>query len=127
MKGILDTHAFLWWDADPSKLSTSALAFIQDPTNFVYLSVVSIWEIIIKQQLGKLSATIPLADRVAQQRSNGLLILSATLDHIMDVQALPALHKDPFDRLLIAQTRVENAVVVSGDAIFSQYPVTVIW
>lgn len=127
MKGILDTHTFIWWDSDPSKLSGPALAFIQDPTNLIYLSVASVWEIVINQQLGKLTATMPLQARVAQQQANGLLILPATLDHVLAVQTLPTAHKDPFDRLLIAQANVEGAALLSGDAIFSQYAVTIVW
>ena len=127
MKAIVDTHTFLWWDSDPSKLSGTALAFIQDPTNFIYLSVASVWEIVIKQQLGKLSATLPLHVRITQQRSNGLLILPATLEHVLAVETLPTLHKDPFDRLLVAQAKVEHACVVTGDPVFPQYGVNVIW
>ena len=75
MKGLLDTHVFIWWDSDPSKLSAPALAFLQDPANTVFLSVVSIWEILIKLQLGKLTLGAPLASIVAQQRANGIQIL----------------------------------------------------
>ena len=123
----MDTHAFIWWDSDPARLSVATRAFIQDPTNFVYLSVVSVWEIVIKQQLGKLTVTMPLASRVMQQQANGLLLLPATLEHVLAVEALPSRHKDPFDRLLIAQANVEGAVLLSSDAVFSQYSVNVVW
>jgi PIN domain nuclease of toxin-antitoxin system len=127
MKGLLDTHTFMWWTGNQAKLSAIALAFIQDPANTVLLSVVSVWEIIIKQQLGKLTLTAPLANVVQQQQANGIQILPATLDHVLAVQSLPMLHKDPFDRLLIAQANVEGATVLSADLIFLHYPVPVLW
>src|SRR5213080_3737488 len=108
MKGILDTHTFIWWDSDPAKLSAAASSFLRDPTNFIYLSVVSVWEILIKVQLGKLALRTPLPAIVMQQLSNGLLILPVRLDHVLAVEALPPIHKDPFDRLLIAQDSTEN-------------------
>lgn len=127
MKGILDTHTFMWWDGDPTKLSAAASIFLRDPTNFIYLSVVSVWEILIKVQLGKLAVRMPLAAIVTQQQSNGVLILPVRLEHVLAVEALPPIHRDPFDRLLIAQANTENAVLLSGDAVFSQYSVNVVW
>jgi PIN domain nuclease of toxin-antitoxin system len=127
MKGLLDTHTFIWWDSDPAKLSAKALAFLRDPANTVLLSVVSVWEILIKLQLGKLTLTTPLATIVAQQQANGIKILPVTLDHVLAVGNLPTPHKDPFDRLLVAQANVEGAVLLSADAIFSRYPVNVLW
>lgn len=127
MKGIMDTHTFIWWDSDPAKLSPTASAFMQDPTNLIFLSIVSVWEITIKQQLGKLTLRMPLATIVRQQQSNGILILQPTLEHAFAVEALPTPHKDPFDRLLIAQANVENAAMLTADPLFSQYPVTIVW
>jgi PIN domain nuclease of toxin-antitoxin system len=72
MKGLLDTHTFMWWDASSTKLSPTALAFIRDPANTLLLSVVSVWEIIIKVHLGKLSLNRPLRDVIAQQQTNGV-------------------------------------------------------
>jgi PIN domain nuclease of toxin-antitoxin system len=127
MKGLLDTHAFIWWDSEPSKLSAQALAFLQDPANTVLLSVVSVWEMLIKFQLGKLTLRAALAGIVAQQRANGIQILPVTLDHVLAVERLPTAHKDPFDRLLAAQANVEGAVLLSADPIFAQYPVHILW
>jgi PIN domain nuclease of toxin-antitoxin system len=117
MKGILDTHTFIWWDSDPSKLSPAATAFLEDPSNEVLLSVVSIWEMIIKLQLGKLALRIPLRDILVQQQANGIQILPPTLDHALAVEGLPLIHKDPFDRLLIGQAKVEEAVLVTADPV----------
>lgn len=112
MKGLLDTHTFIWWDSNPSLLSPDALAFCQDSSNTILLSVVSVWEIIIKSQLGKLSLNMPLRTILAQQQTNGIQILPMTMEHALSVEDLPAIHKDPFDRLLIAQANVEGAVLV---------------
>ena len=127
MKGLVDTHAFIWWYSDPSRLSAAALTFFQDPSSIVLLSVVSAWEILIKVQLGKMTLNMPLRTILAQQQANGVQILPVTLDHVLAVESLPAVHKDPFDRLLIAQANTEGAVLVSADAIFAQYPVRVFW
>jgi PIN domain nuclease of toxin-antitoxin system len=72
MRLLLDTNAFIWFDSNPGKLSATALAALQDPANSVWFSVVSVWEIVIKAQLGKLTLRLPLADIVAQQQANGL-------------------------------------------------------
>ncbi|MEX2138526.1 MAG: type II toxin-antitoxin system VapC family toxin [Pirellulales bacterium] len=127
MKLLLDTHAFIWWDSEPSKLSSAALAALRDSTNEVWCSVVSVWEILIKEQMGKLSLHLPLADIVAHQRTNGLRILPVTLEHVLGVNGLPRAHKDPFDRLLAAQANQEGATLVSADVVFARYPVAVLW
>lgn len=127
MKVLLDTHTFIWWDSAPSKLSAQVLALLQDPANTVSLSVVSVWEMLIKHQLGKLTLNMPLATIVVQQQANGIQILPITLDHVLAVESLPTPHKDPFDRLLVAQANVEGAVLLSADPIFAQYPVHVVW
>jgi PIN domain nuclease of toxin-antitoxin system len=71
MKLLLDTHTFIWWDSDPTLLSVAALAAIRDPANEVWLSVASVWEMVLKVQLGKLTLRLPLADIVVQQQANG--------------------------------------------------------
>jgi PIN domain nuclease of toxin-antitoxin system len=99
-----------------------------DPAAVLHLSVASAWEIQIKVQIGKLALPRPLADIIAsQQVRNRLQILPATLDHILDIEQLPSIHKDPFDRLIVAQARVEGAILVSGEPVIARYPVTVVW
>jgi PIN domain nuclease of toxin-antitoxin system len=127
MKLLLDTHAFIWWDSDPAQLSAPALAALRDPANEVWLSVASVWEMVIKAQLGKLTLRLPLADLVRQQQANGLQVLPVTLAHVLAVEGLPPIHKDPFDRILIAQANVEGAELVSADQLVRQYPVRVLW
>jgi PIN domain nuclease of toxin-antitoxin system len=127
MKLLLDTHAFMWWDNDPAQLSPRALAELRDPANTVWFSVISVWEMVIKSQLGKLTLHLPLSQIVTQQQANGLQVLAATLEHTLAVEALPPVHKDPFDRLLAAQANVEAAEFVTADPIFARYPVRVLW
>lgn len=127
MKLLLDTHAFIWWDGDRTRLSSRALAVLYDPANSVWFSAVSIWEIVIKSQLGKLALRLPLSQIVAQQQANGLQVLAVSLAHVLAVESLPSVHKDPFDRLLIAQANVEAAEFVTADAIFAHYPVRILW
>jgi PIN domain nuclease of toxin-antitoxin system len=124
---LLDTHTFTWWDSEPARLSAGALAALRDPANTIWLSVVSVWEIIIKVQLGKLNLRLPLSEIVAQQRANGLQVLPVTLPHSLAVENLPSIHKYPFDRLLVAQAIVEGAELVSADQAFVQYPVRLLW
>jgi PIN domain nuclease of toxin-antitoxin system len=127
MKLLLDTHVFIWWDSDPGQLSAPALAALGDPANEVWLSVASVWEMVIKAQLGKLTLRLPLADIISQQQANGLQILPVSLAHALAVEGLPAIHKDPFDRMLIAQATVEGAELVSADLVVRRYPVRVLW
>lgn len=128
MKVLLDTHAFIWWSSEPAKLSQTALSLCQDPSNSLLLSVTSIWEMQIKLQLGKLKLDLPLAELVrSQQQTNDIEVLPVLLLHVLELEHLPDHHKDPFDRLLIAQANSEHAVLVSSDPIFQEYPVATAW
>lgn len=128
MKLLLDTHAFIWWDSEPDKLSSRVLALCRDQTNILLLSVASVWEMQIKLQLDKMKLALPLAEVVeSQRRTNNIDVLPVTLAHVLALQNLPAYHKDPFDRLLIAQANVEGAALLSSDRIFAKYPVKLIW
>ena len=128
MRLLLDTHAFMWWDSASTRLPPQVREACHDGSNTLLLSVASVWEIQIKSQLGKLHLVRPLAEIIAdQQQSNNLRVLSVTLDHVIALHQLPMVHRDPFDRLLVAVARVENATLASGDSIFRQYPVPLIW
>jgi PIN domain nuclease of toxin-antitoxin system len=125
---LLDTHTFLWWDSAPHRLSATVLALCRDPSVVLYLSLVSLWEIQIKSGLGKLPLTLPLAEIVRdQQARHGLQLLPITPAHIYALGALPPHHKDPFDRLLIAQALTEGLSLASVDGAFASYPIAVIW
>jgi PIN domain nuclease of toxin-antitoxin system len=127
MKLLLDTHTFLWWDSNPDRIPARTIALIQQSSNQVLLSLVTPWEIQIKTQLGKLSLQAPLSNIIRQQTENGISILPITLPHILELDELPLHHKDPFDRLLIAQSRVEKATLVSCDSILEKYDCQVLW
>jgi PIN domain nuclease of toxin-antitoxin system len=128
MKLLLDTHTFIWWDSEPARLSPRALALCKDRANTVLLSVATVWEMQIKLQLGKLKPNLPLAEVIESQRqTNNVEVLPVTLTHVLALESLPAHHKDPFDRLLIAQAKFEEAVLLSGDPIFAKYPVKSVW
>ncbi|MDQ2101021.1 MAG: type II toxin-antitoxin system VapC family toxin [Tychonema bourrellyi B0820] len=128
MKLLLDTHTFIWWDSSPQKLSSKALAFCQNPENTLLLSMASIWEIQIKLQLGKLSLNLPLPELIEnQQQTNNIELLPINLTHVLTLDTLPNYHKDPFDRLLICQAIVEDAVLLSGDSTLANYPVKLEW
>jgi len=127
MKMLLDTHAFMWWADEPVKLSSKVLSAFQDEANTLIVSLASIWEMQIKVQLGKLKLDLPLVDLVSQQQATGIELLPISLEHILAQQSLPFHHKDPFDRLIIAQAFTENIVLVSHDPIFTSYPVKLLW
>jgi PIN domain nuclease of toxin-antitoxin system len=127
MKFLLDTHAFLWCDSEPEKLSRHIQELCQDHGNALLLSVASIWEMQIKKQLGKLQFRMPLSEIIQQQQENGIEILPIEASHVLALESLPNHHKDPFDRLLIAQAIIEKAIIISSDPIIAQYPIKVEW
>jgi PIN domain nuclease of toxin-antitoxin system len=125
---LLDTHTFIWIDDDPSRLSERATAVVQDKRNIILLSYASVWEMQIKAQLGKLTFSSPLRQKIQeQQQNNGLTLLPIELRHIFALDRLPAHHRDPFDRLLIAQANIEHLPIISHDPVFSHYPVRAVW
>jgi PIN domain nuclease of toxin-antitoxin system len=128
MKVLLDTHVFIWWVIDDPQLSDTARAVISDPANTIYLSVVSAWEIIIKERTGKLSLPEPAQTYVPSRlNSNGFVSLTVELTHVLQIASLPDHHRDPFDRLLIAQSQIEQVPILTVDRLIGQYAVTVIW
>jgi PIN domain nuclease of toxin-antitoxin system len=118
---LLDTHILLWWLADDPGLSEKQRSAIADPANVVYVSAASAWEIAIKKALGKLIAPNDLG---AALIASELEQLPVTVAHAEAVGRLPPHHRDPFDRMLIAQAGVEDLTVVTGDPVFAQYEVT---
>ena len=124
MRLLLDTHVFIWWADQQESLSATALAALKDEANELILSVASVWEMQIKVQLGKLKLSMPLEELVATQvETNDIRILPVELAHVLALNALPFHHKDPFDRLLIAQSIKEDVKLVSADPEFPAYPV----
>lgn len=125
---LFDTHSFIWWADEPSKLSRTALAALEDENNRLFISDASIWEMQIKVQLGRIKLKLPLEDLIeSQQRDNEVEILQITTRHILALDNLPFHHKDPFDRLLIAQSIIEDFTIVTVDSEFPAYPAKLLW
>lgn len=124
MKLLLDTHAFLWYITNDPKLPRHAYDSIRDKSNDVYLSVVSVWETLVKHQIGKLPLPVPadafIADRQAAHRIAGLALDNSAASRLL---ALPLHHRDPFDRMLICQALQHELTIVTTDEQFRSYPV----
>jgi PIN domain nuclease of toxin-antitoxin system len=128
VKVLLDTHTFLWWVTNDARLSKNVIEVIQDPEVEVLLSVVTPWEMVIKVGIGKLQLSDPPEFLVREQRArHHFQILSVKLEHVLKVGTLPDHHKDPFDRLLIAQSLEENAPLVTDDPLIRSYQVKTLW
>ena len=128
MNLLLDTHTFLWFIDDNPKLSSTARVLIGDENNRVYLSVASLWEMEIKISLGKLHLARPFDSLLPQQLAlNHIDLLDIAIEHAAVVATLPFHHRDPFDRLLIAQAKSEAIPIVGSDAAFDAYPITRLW
>jgi PIN domain nuclease of toxin-antitoxin system len=128
MRVLLDTNSFLWFISGSDRLSIDAKNFIADMQNQLVLSAASLWEIAIKISLGKLDLLQPYGQLIPQQlEENDIAVLPLEIGHLNTVIDLPFHHRDPFDRLIIAQALAEGIPVVSSDAVFSQYAVKLIW
>ena len=127
MKLLLDTHVFLWYISADPKLPSAFRSAIENPQNETYLSVVSVWEAVIKYALGKLPLLVPPAEYLPQQRA-AHLIASLPLEEgvLIELANLPALHRDPFDRILIAQALRHGLTLVSVDDAVRAYPVALL-
>ena len=127
MKLLLDTHAFLWFVAGDERLSRKARRAMENDEAELHLSSASVWEIAIKSSLGRLTLPTPLRVYVAEKVASGFHMLPVEWEHAAAVETLPLHHRDPFDRLLVAQAMAENLTVVTGDALFRSYGVKVLW
>ncbi len=127
-KYLLDTHTFLWWISDAPELTAKARAAIADADNDCFLSMASCWEMAIKSSLGKLSLIKPVEKFVTEQlTANSFSLLSIELRHVAKVETLSFYHRDPFDRLLIAQALTDRLTMISADTVFADYGVNLIW
>lgn len=128
MRLLLDTHAWLWMIAERERFSAETTALLEDSANNLLLSAVSSWEIAIKYSLGKLSLPSPPAKYIpAQIEETGVTPLAIEHSHALRVAALPAHHRDPFDRLLVAQAELEGATVLTADRQFAPYGIPIQW
>ena len=124
MKLLFDTHAALWWLSGDERFGQRAAGHLTDDTNQVLLSAAVVWEVAVKRSLGKLDAPNDFAPTLL---GAGAQPLPVTLDHAAAVEGLPWHHRDPFDRMLVAQASIESAVLVSRDEAFRAYGVTLVW
>ena len=128
MKILLDTHAFLWWIRDDPRLSRRARELVTSGRNELFLSVTCVWEILTKTQTGKLRLAESAQKFVTEQlTANNIRVLPLTLDHVFRLEQLPLHHRDPFDRILIAQSLEEEFPILSADPLLKNYSATLLW
>ena len=126
MRQLLDTHTFIWFVMGDPRISVTLRSQIENNENL--LSIASVWEMAIKHSIGKLNFGLAFDEFIEQQIiSNGIELLPIAIDHITVVATLPLHHRDPFDRILIAQSVVENIPLLSADKIFDAYPIRRVW
>jgi len=128
MRLLLDTHAFIWYTTDSSRLTATGRSLIDNGENDILLSTARVWEMAIKHSIGKLTFSMPFMEFIKQQIAvNRIDILEITFDHIEVVASLPLHHRDPFDRLIIAQSMAQQIPILSVDAIFDAYAIARLW
>ena len=128
MKLLLDTHAFLWLNDESERLTQTVKDLCSSGEYEFYLSMASPWEMQIKHQLGKLSLAMPIVELVIKNtQENNIQLLPIDLSHINYLEQLPSHHKDPFDRIIIAQAIIEGMTIISIDHAFVDYPVQIVW
>jgi PIN domain nuclease of toxin-antitoxin system len=128
MRLLLDTHAFIWYTTDSSRLTATGRSLIDNGENDILLSTASVWEMAIKHSIGRLTFSMPFMEFIKQQSAvNRMDILEITFDHIEVVASLPLHHRDPFDRLIIAQSMAQQIPILSVDAIFDAYAIARVW
>jgi PIN domain nuclease of toxin-antitoxin system len=128
MNILLDTHAFIWWNEEDKKIPPSVSLLLKDPANQIWLSMASVWEMQIKIQLGKLKLKRPLSEFIDQEvRINRLRLLSIGLGDIYHLNRLPMHHRDPFDRIIIAQAMGGGFQLVSDDSDIKLYGLSLLW
>lgn len=128
MAYLLDTHTFLWMRHAPGRLGARARAVCADLDSELHLSVASVWEMAIKLSIGKLRLSEPLGAIVRDARTaRGIAVLDVQVGHVLRVEQLPWHHRDPFDRLLVAQVLEEGLILLSADEAFAAYPIQRVW
>jgi PIN domain nuclease of toxin-antitoxin system len=127
MNLLLDTHTLIWFFESDEQLSKSAKSLIENPENQNYFSVASIWEMVIKQAIGKLQLNKPVDAVVSHIQDSGIKLIDITSEHTLKVGELEMFPKDPFDRLIISQSMCMNYPIVGKDDTFDLYPIKRIW
>lgn len=127
MRLLADTQVLIWALLSPQKLSARAAAALQNPEHEIFCSVATVWEMAIKLRLKKLELGATLEEFVAQHRANNIHFLPVRVAHAVQVAELPLHHRDPFDRLLIAQAMQEKLRIITVDPAFARYPISTVW
>lgn len=128
MRLFLDTHAFIWYTTDSSRLTATGRSLIDNGENDILLSTASVWEMAIKHSIGRLTFSMPFMELIKQQIAvNRIDLLEITFDHIQVVASLLLHHRDPFDRLIIAQSMAQQIPILSVDAIFDASAIARLW
>ena len=128
MNILIDTQSIIWFSENNNQLSLTARSLMEDTNNICFVSMASFWEMSIKINLGKLTINgLSLSEFIEEVSENDFKTLDIRLNHILENERLPLFHRDPFDRLIIAQAIAENMPVISSDAAFDLYPITRIW
>jgi PIN domain nuclease of toxin-antitoxin system len=122
MKLLLDTHLLLWAAGSPERLPPVALPLLEDPANELFFSAASLWEIAIKRGLGRSNFQVDARVLRRGLLDNGYQELAITAEHAVSIDSLPPIHKDPFDRILVAQATVEGITLLTVDALVAKYP-----
>jgi PIN domain nuclease of toxin-antitoxin system len=127
LRVLLDTHVWLWIQVEPERIQPSVLAVLEDPATHVFLSTVSVWEIVVKHGVGRLTLPEPPAEYVPERLgTSGVELLPVNLAHALGVASLPHHHGDPFDRMLVAQATTEGLALVTADRLLEPYDVELI-
>ena len=128
MNLLLDTHAIIWYSFSPQRMTTKALDLINDTSNSIMISQVSIWEMQIKSSIGKLKLPLSIREMVENlYEQNQFSVLTISNQHLWNLEKLPFIHKDPFDRLLISQAQFEDLTFVSADEEIAKYDLKTLW
>jgi PIN domain nuclease of toxin-antitoxin system len=124
---LIDTHCWLWWHIEPSRLGQNLYKLIEDEESEIFFSVISAWEIVIKFYLHKLTLPFPPEKYIPKRlQSSFMEVLPVHLEHVLQAGVLPSHHKDPFDRLLIAQAKAEGLTMMTRDKQFGRYEVAIV-
>jgi len=127
MELLIDTQSFIWFTEDDPRMPSKIKSLLNNKDNALLLSIVSLWEITIKIGIGKLKLQKSLSDMINDIYEDGFEILPIKLSHLLELSRLVPIHKDPFDRMIIAQGLAENIPVISSDRVFFEYPIHAIW
>ena len=128
MKVLVDTHAMLWWLAGDERLSTPALRLLEDPANVRWISIGTLWETTIKMSAGRLTVSeLDVAAIVDVLKEQEFAILPVRVEDLVRLETLPWIHRDPFDRMLVAQALAEGVAILTADGMIGRYAVETIW